>query len=318
VTEQFLERLAAGPLLCDGGYFRELERARVVSRLTDMPRAVLEYPEAVLAMHRQFVLAGAEVLQAVGWSTGIAGERDGRFAAAVRLVRDAAGPERFVAGTLTRYIAAGSATWGTMSSRQRTAAEALFERRIGEQAAAGVDLVILETFDCVEEVALAIPYVKRAGLPCVVTLAFGESDFTRDAYLPGEAARRLVDAGADVVGANCRRPPRTLLPLLVEMRRATGVPLCAQPAAYEADPAAVSVGALAEQGSESEVAIPSDARLLTPRAMADFALQAQALGVGLIGACCGAQPHHIRAMAEALQKPTGLPEPIAARRPVPA
>jgi betaine-homocysteine S-methyltransferase len=34
--------------------------------------------------------------------------------------------------------------------------------------------------------------------------------------------------------------------------------------------------------------------------MAQFALQARNLGVDYVGICCGAGPHHVRAMAEAL------------------
>ncbi|MBI3969861.1 MAG: homocysteine S-methyltransferase family protein [Chloroflexi bacterium] len=316
MTSRFLERLAEGPLLCDGGCFRELERTAVLSRLTDMPRAVLEYPEAVLAMHRQFALAGAEVLQAVCWSTrdatSTAGPtvRDERYRVAVRLAHQAAGPDRYVAGTLTRYVEADD--WGTLTEAQRRQTEREFEWRIGEQVDAGAGLFILETFETVEEVCLAIPYVKRAGRPCVVTLAFGETPFTRDAYLPGEAAKRLVDAGADVVGANCRRPPRTLLPLVEEMRRAVSVPLCTQPAAYEPSPGEVSVPWLAAPNAS---AAPG-AHVVSPGAMAAYALEAVASGVRLIGACCGAQPHHVRAMAQALGKRTNVPVPEIARAPV--
>ena len=69
----------------------------------------------------------------------------------------------------------------------------LFERRVSQQAEAGVDVFIVETFYSVDEVSLAIPFVKQAGVPAVVTLTYRDSEYTREGYRPGEAAVRLVD-----------------------------------------------------------------------------------------------------------------------------
>jgi betaine-homocysteine S-methyltransferase len=98
------------------------------------------------------------------------------------------------------------------------------------------------------------------------------------------------------------------------MRHAVTAPLCAQPTAYEAGPGRLTSISLAEP----HAALPSDTLLLPPHTMADFALAARDLGVGLIGACCGAQPHHVRAMAEALGKHTEVPAPEVSRSLTPA
>ena len=62
-----------------------------------------------------------------------------------------------------------------------------------------------------------------AGLPAVVTLAPQATDKTYDGVPMGEACRQLEQLGADVVGLNCHRGPRTTLPLMEEVRRACKV-----------------------------------------------------------------------------------------------
>ena len=103
----------------------------------------------------------------------------------------------------------------------------------------GVDVFIIETFYSVEEASLVIPFVKEAGVPAVVTLTFRDSEFTRDGYDPVEAAQRLVDNGADVVGLNCMRPWQTMNDMARRIRDAVSVPVCVQPTAYQLEPGEV-------------------------------------------------------------------------------
>ena len=191
-----------------------------------------------------------------------------------------------------------------MTEAERSAARAFFDRRIGQQAIAGVDVFILETFYSVEECTLAIPFVKAAGLPVVATLTFRDVEYTRDGHPPAEAARRLVDAGADVVGLNCMRPWYALEPLARQMRQAVSAPLCVQPTAYELEPGETFNRPLSVANLWTRV----EPRVVTRYAMADYAREARGMGIAFIGACCGALPYHIRAIAEVLGKPVGLPD----------
>ena len=70
MPQDFLERLQQGPVLGDGGYFLELERRCLGSYKDGVPRAVLNNPDGVLELHREFARAGAEVLQAMAWGVG--------------------------------------------------------------------------------------------------------------------------------------------------------------------------------------------------------------------------------------------------------
>ena len=101
MTSGFLDRLKDGPILGDGGYFLELERRCLGSFAKGVPWAVLDHPEGLLQLHREFALAGAEVLQAMTWGVGRMERDEEVHRTAVELAREAAGPDRFVAGTLS-------------------------------------------------------------------------------------------------------------------------------------------------------------------------------------------------------------------------
>src|SRR5919204_793890 len=96
----------------------------------------------------------------------------------------------------------------------RQAVRAMFEEQVGWAVEAGVDYIIAETFSYAEEALIALDVIKQTGLPAVVTLAIHQPSQTREGWTPEEACKRLEAAGADVVGLNCARGPRTMLPLL--------------------------------------------------------------------------------------------------------
>ncbi len=301
VPQDFLKRLEQGPVLGDGGYFLELERRCLGSYRGGVPLAVLDHPEGVLELHREFSRAGADVLQAMAWGVRQFDREAELHRTAVALAREAAGPDRYVAGTLSPYF---GRTRPRLNAADRREAAAFFDRRVGQQTAAGVDLFIVETFHTVAEASLAIPFIKQAGIPAVVTLTYQERDVTRDGLSPAEGARQLVDNGADVVGVNCHRPPQTLLPLARAMRAAVNAPLCVQPTAYELEPGARYNREIAEPGLWTTV----EPHVLSRYTAAEYATEAAGIGIEFIGACCGMLPYHIRAMADALGKPSTLPD----------
>jgi betaine-homocysteine S-methyltransferase len=142
----------------------------------------------------------------------------------------------------------------------------------------------------------------------------------RDGATPEAACRALADAGADVVGLNCARGPATMLPVLERIRAAVPGYVAALPVPYrthDAEPTFQSLtdpaGACPPGGRSFPTAL--DPFLCTRYEMAEFARRAWALGVRYLGACCGAGPHHIRSMAEALGKspPAGKYSPDMAK-----
>jgi betaine-homocysteine S-methyltransferase len=125
---------------------------------------------------------------------------------------------------------------------------------------------------------------------------------TREGWTVAEAGRRLADAGADVVGLNCIRGPRTMLPLLEELVPAVDVPVAALPVPYRTHAAEPSFQSLRdpERPGSRPFPVALDPFTCTRDDIADFTRAAQDLGVRYFGVCCGAGPHHIRAMAQAL------------------
>ena len=294
------ERLARGPILCAEGYLFELERRGYLQAGAYVPEVVLDRPEVVDQLHREFVHAGSDVVEAFTYY----GHREklrliGKEDLLEPLNRDALEIAARVAretGTLLAGDVCNTNLWTDEPASQR-AVRAMFDEQVAWAAEAGVDFVIAETFQFAGEALLATEAIRAAGLEAVVTLAIHRDPVTREGWTPEEACRRLADAGAAVVGLNCIRGPQTMLPLLGAIRAAVDVPVAALPVPYHThagEPTFQSLGG----GGAFPVAL--DPFTSTRYDVADFARDALALGVDYLGLCCGAAPHHIRAMAEAM------------------
>ena len=145
----------------------------------------------------------------------------------------------------------------------------------------------------------------------MINLAVHRDPETRDGLTPAEAAKRLEDAGADVVGLNCTRGPATMLPLLGPIREAVSCHVAALPVAYRTTAEQPSFQSLEDPGCaclprERPFPTALDPFTVNRYEIEEFTKAAQALGVHYLGVCCGASPHHIRSMAEALgRRPPG-------------
>lgn len=304
MAKGILERLREGAVLGDGGYVLELEKRGYVLAGPFTPEATVEHPEAVLELHREFVDAGAEVIQALAFygdreklATVGYGDRVGDInRAAVRLARQAAGDRALVAGNL-------SMTWQYEPESRKAAdrVRALLDEQLGHQMEIGIDFVIAETYLYLGEGLLAVERAKRSKLPVMVTMSFEDKPVTRDGKSPAECAKALVGAGADIVGTNCWRGPTHMLPLVEEMRKATDGFIAVQAPAYRTTDATPFFTGL--KGFPDAM----EPYQLTRWEMAEYARQAKAIGANYIGACCGAVATHIREMARALGKSTREP-----------
>jgi len=300
MTQGLMERLTDGIVLGDGGYLLELEKRGYVRGGPFTPEVSLTHPDALLQLHREFLRAGAEVLQALTFyasedklsTVGLSGRVDDINRAAVAIARKAASEgDALVAGNL-------SLTWA-YDPKDRSSADhvrALFDRQLEVQMSEGIDLVIGETFTWLGEALIALERARRTGLPVMITLSFEKEPRTYEGDSPGEAARKLADAGADVVGINCLRNPEQTLPLMPEIRQAVTIPLAAQPVAYRTPSDQPDFTAL------PEFPFSLEPLQLSRQEMAAYAVEARDLGVRYIGACCGAVASHIREMARALDK----------------
>jgi betaine-homocysteine S-methyltransferase len=304
-----LERLETGPVICAEGYLFELERRGYLQAGAYVPEVVLEHPELVSQLHREFVHAGSDVVEAFTYYAHreklrmIDREED-----LERINRDALALAKEVAdetGALFAGDICNTNVYLPGDAESARAARDMFEEQVGWAVEAGVDYIVGETFDWGEEALIALGVIKDTGLPAVVTLAVHQSGNTREDWTPEDACKRLEDAGADVVGCNCTRGPATMLPILERIRAAVDVHVAGLPVPYRTTEAEPSFQSLRDPDCD---VIPGDRPFpaaLDPFTcnryeLADFARRAHALGVDYLGVCCGAGPHHIRAVAEGL------------------
>jgi betaine-homocysteine S-methyltransferase len=297
-----LERLKDGPVLGDGGYLLELEKRGWVRAGPFTPEVALTYPDALQELHVEFREAGADVLQALTFyasrdklaTVGLEDRLQDLNRAAVRIAREVAGDNCLVAGNL-------SLTWmyepDSPSAKDRV--RQTFDEQLEVQVEEGVDFIIGETFSFLGEALLAVERGKKTGLPTMVTICFENKDETIEGNSAADAAKALFDAGADIVGMNCLRPPEHMLPSMEQMRKAVSGYLACQPVAYRTPKDKPDFSCL------PEFPYGLDPLQLTRKEMGDYAKRAQEIGINYIGACCGAVAIHIREMAKVLGK---LPE----------
>ena len=303
-----LDRLERGPVICAEGYLFELERRGFLQAGAFVPEVVLEHPEMVAQLHREFVHAGSDVVEAF---TYYAHREKLRLIGKEELLetinRQALGIAREVASESGALLAGDICNTNvfTPDDAARRSVRAMFDEQVGWAVGAGVDFVIGETFAFAEEALIATEAIKSAGLPAVVTLAVHQRPETREGWSPEEACKRLEDAGADVVGLNCIRGPQTILPLLRTIRATVSGHLAALPVPYrttEEQPSFQSLRDPEYDGLPDGRPFPTalDPFTCNRYEIADFTRSALELGVRYFGVCCGAAPHHIRSMAEAL------------------
>ena len=304
-----LERLAAGPVICAEGYLFELERRGYLQAGPFVPEVVLDHPEQVSALHQQFVHAGSDVVEAftyyahreklrlIGKEHLLEPMNRQALALAAEVARDT--------GSLLAGNVCNTNIYDPADPVSRSQAEDIFAEQVGWAAQAGVDFVIGETFRYAGEALLALEAITRAGLTAVITLAVGRRPETREGWELPDACRRIADAGASVVGLNCIRGPATMLPLLAGITAAVQVPVAALPVPYRTSDDQPTFQSLREREPvplAGEMPFPTalDPFTCNRYEVAEFTRGAAASGVRYFGLCCGAAPHHIRSMAEAL------------------
>lgn len=310
---RFLDAIAGRVLVGDGAMGTQIY-AKGVALGRCFDELNLTHPHLVRVIHREYLDAGADVVETNTFTAnrlrlakhGLESKVREINVAGARLAREAAGADRFVAGSV------GPLT-GVRHEEEEPSA-AVKADVFGEQAAAleegGADVLILETFTDLEELKIALAAAKaRTKLPVICQMSFTEDLRTPLGVTADRMVAELEAAGADVLGANCAVPHQSLR-AVERMGRRTPRPLSCFPNA----------------GMPEYV----DGRymyLTTPDYLAEQARRMVNAGANLVGGCCGTGPEHIKAIASRIRglraaprrlKP-GVPEPEPARpRPVSA
>jgi betaine-homocysteine S-methyltransferase len=303
-----LARLAEGPVICAEGYLFELERRGYLQAGAFVPEVVLEHPDLVTQLHREFIHAGSDVVEAFTYyahreKLRIIGKEDlleEMNRNALTIAREAAvGTGVLVAGNIC------NTNVFEPDDDARAAVRAMFTEQVGWAVDAGVDFVIGETFSWGEEALIALDVIRETGLPAVMTLAIHREPTTREGWEVSDICKRLEDGGAAVVGLNCTRGPATMFPLLRPIREAVRCHVAALPVPYRTHAAEPTFQSLTDvdgvpQPTGKPFPTALDPFTCSRYEIGEFGRAAFKLGVHYLGVCCGAGPHHVRSLAEAL------------------
>ncbi|XP_076333421.1 betaine--homocysteine S-methyltransferase 1-like isoform X1 [Tachypleus tridentatus] len=305
-----LQCLDEGVVIGDGGFVFALEKRGYVKAGTWTPEACVENPDAVRQLHREFLRAGSDVMQTFTFYANddkLANRRNeaGKTFTGHEINNEACKLAREVAGEGDCFVAGGfSQHPNYQPGTNKEKVQEVFRKQVDVFVENEVDFLICEYFQHVEEIIWAIEVCKETKLPVAANMCIGpEGDVNHISC--GECAVKMVKAGADVVGVNCRFGPVESLEAMRLMKKALDVEglkahLMCQPSVFHVPDAG--------RGGYSD--LPEFPFAMEPRTCSRwdihrFAREAYDLGVRYIGGCCGFEPYHIRAIAEELAEERG-------------
>src|SRR5215472_12175367 len=249
-------------------------------------------PEAVFRVHQAYLEAGAQIIETNTFGAnrfklaplGLGDEVQRFNSRGVKIAREAresAAREVLIAGSI------GPLGLGVQARHpnDKEILDVFYEQALALEER-GVDFYILETFSYIEELLLAVDAIRSfSGLPIVAQLTYSEEGTTHGDIRPSDAASQLKNKNVQVIGANCTLGPQALLPILQELAAVDDIRTSGMP----------NAGFPKREGDR--IVYPKS----SPQYFARFAREAAALGVRILGGCCGTTPAHIQAMAEAVK-----------------
>lgn len=254
----------------------------------------LEHPEKVLKIAQSYIDAGADMVETnsfggTKYKLSSYGLDDKVFEinkAAATISRKAAGPDKHVIGSVGptgKILMMGEVTFDDLY-------EAFKEQAMG-LAEGGADAIVIETMTDLEEAKAAVKAVKEnTNCEVICTMTFDKSPsgdfFTMMGVSPADMVNNMIEAGADIIGANCGNGIENMLDISREIRKVNNeIPILIH----------ANAGMPVLKGTETVF-------LETPEQMAGLVDDLVGAGANIIGGCCGTTPEHIRQIAEAVRK----------------
>ena len=302
---RFRARLRSRPILADGA-MGTLLHARGIPQRSSLDELVVERPELVGALHREYLQAGAELIETVTFGAnrlrldafGLAGEAsrlNRRAAQVAREARDVSGRDAIVGGSIGPL---GPPT-RAMTHAHRETVRSVFREQVEGLLEGGVDAFVIETFFDLDHLLTAVEVVHEAcDLPVVASLTFGEDLVLPDGTGPEVAAARLLEAGVDVVGVNCGGGPVACLDALARLE------------GLDHDvPRSIMPNAGLPQRTDGRFVYAAG-----PEYFASVVRPMLDAGALILGGCCGTTPEHIAAMRATLDGLLAATSPVAEAR----
>lgn len=305
VTDAHLAEALAGRtyLLFDGG-MGTLVQAAGLHTVHEVPDLLnLTHPEAIVAIQRQYVEAGADCITTNTFNTNRL--KLANAGATVAEVYAAAAANARVAGAplVAGDIGPTGALLEPLGTLTFDEAFDIFSEQARAAEAAGCDLIVVETMaDLLEAKAAVLAAVESTTLPVFATMTFGEDGRTFLGTTPAIAATTLSALGASAVGLNCSLGPTELAPLVGELAPHDRALVMAQP----------NAGLPRIQDGETVFDVGPNEFAQAMEAILDA-------GATVIGGCCGTTPDHIaalRALIDARPLPAVASVSVPAHTPV--
>jgi 5-methyltetrahydrofolate--homocysteine methyltransferase len=272
---------------------------------------VLNRPDVIEGLHSSMIEAGAEVVETDSFQAsrikleewGLAEHTVEINRKSAEIARRAAGPERFVAGSIgpTGYLpASDDPTLGRIRFPELVT---VFTEQAAALVSGGVDLIMIETVQDILEAKAAIFGARAAfeqtgrAVPIQVSVSLlpngGKMLLGTDI---SAMLTTLESLRVDVLGLNCSTGPEDMRDAIRYLGEHSTVPIHCMPNA-----------GLPLQGPEGETIFPEKPGPLA-EALGEFV---EKHGVGVVGGCCGTTPEHVKAIAERVRnlKPTSRPAP---------
>jgi len=287
----FLERLHAGKaLVLDGATGTNLQtRGLPVGTPSDF--WVMDNPEAVLALHRDFVEAGSDLILTNTFGSsrvhlghaGLAERFEETNRRAVALARQATEATGVMVGGSLGPLGEMVEPLGSLAEAD---AQAEYAAQAHLLAESGVDVLVIETqFDLIEARAALRGVRFATDLPVVVSFSYDRGTRTMMGVKPAQMVQVFAELGVVAVGINCGRSVDENLKVLQEVRALTDLPVWFKPNAGL--PLTNTDGSLYYS--------------VTPELMGEQARSWLAAGANLVGGCCGTSPSHLRAIAQVVK-----------------
>jgi 5-methyltetrahydrofolate--homocysteine methyltransferase len=285
-----LERLRSGEIVICDGAMGTLLQSRGLPLGVAPEEWNLSHPEVVAQIHREYVEAGAEIVETNTFGGNrlklslynLADKIEEINREAVRIAREAVGDRAYVAlsvGPTGRLLE----PWGDLPFEEALKA---YREQMASALKEGPDFAILETFSDLQEMRAAVLAAQEVGILPICTMTFEASGRTIMGISPEQAIEELTQLGVKIMGTNCGTGPEDMLNVVEKMARnhPEGVYLIAQPNA--------GVPKLVDGKTVFDA---------TPEKMAEYAEKYVKLGVNIVGACCGSTPAHIKAIRDGVK-----------------
>ena len=253
----------------------------------------LERPDDVRAIAQSYIDAGSDMVETNSFGGtcfklehyGLEGRVSEISEAAARLSREAAGDLWVIAsiGPTGKMLLMGDVTEEELYNGFKEQAVALEK--------GGADAICIETMSALDEATLAVKAAKEnTDCEVIVTFTFEQTvngDYrTMMGVSPEQAAKEMLEAGADIIGTNCGNGIERMIDIVKALR-----------AAAPDTPILVHANAGLPKSIDGVDVFPE-----SPAEMAGKIPALIAAGANIVGGCCGTTPEHIKAMKEVVEK----------------